>query len=41
MSPAVQEDINLLHASVLSMVEFDEDIFAAGYTDFQFLRNFS
>ncbi|XP_004444214.3 uncharacterized protein [Drosophila pseudoobscura] len=26
----VQEDVNLLHASVLSMVEFDEDIFAAG-----------
>ncbi|KAL7034964.1 hypothetical protein ACKWTF_008200 [Chironomus riparius] len=31
MSPAVQKDINLLHASVLSMVEFDEDIFAAGH----------
>jgi hypothetical protein len=30
MSPASQRDINLLHASVLSMVEFDEDIFAAG-----------
>ncbi|KAL7735162.1 hypothetical protein ACLKA6_008423 [Drosophila palustris] len=27
---SVQEDVNLLHASVLSMVEFDEDIFAAG-----------
>ncbi|XP_041448963.1 uncharacterized protein LOC111076691 [Drosophila obscura] len=26
----VQEDVNLLHASVLSMVEFDDDIFAAG-----------
>ncbi|XP_037941917.1 uncharacterized protein LOC119674832 [Teleopsis dalmanni] len=26
----VQSDINLLHASVLSMVEFDDDIFAAG-----------
>lgn len=31
MSPAVQKDINLLHASVLSMVEFDEDIFAGGH----------
>lgn len=31
MSPLVQRDINLLHASVLSMVEFDEDIFAAGH----------
>lgn len=31
MSPSVQRDINLLHASVLSMVEFDEDIFAAGH----------
>lgn len=30
-SPAVQENINLLHASVLSMVEFDDDIFAAGH----------
>uniref|UniRef100_A0A1A9UWG2 Uncharacterized protein n=1 Tax=Glossina austeni TaxID=7395 RepID=A0A1A9UWG2_GLOAU len=29
-SPATQGDINLLHASVLSMVEFDDDIFAAG-----------
>ncbi|XP_017024375.2 uncharacterized protein [Drosophila kikkawai] len=27
---SVQEDVNLLHASVLSMVEFDDDIFAAG-----------
>jgi hypothetical protein len=31
MSPSVQKDINLLHASVLSMVEFDEDIFAGGH----------
>lgn len=37
MSPAVQKDINLLHASVLSMVEFDEDIFAAGRFNFYFL----
>lgn len=29
-STAAQADINLLHASVLSMVEFDDDIFAAG-----------
>ncbi|XP_055685892.1 uncharacterized protein LOC129791656 isoform X2 [Lutzomyia longipalpis] len=29
-SPAVQESEHLLHASVLSMVEFDDDIFAAG-----------
>ncbi|XP_030383017.1 uncharacterized protein LOC115630544 [Scaptodrosophila lebanonensis] len=29
-SHSVQEDVNLLHASVLSMVEFDDDIFAAG-----------
>lgn len=28
---AVQENINLLQASVLSMVEFDDDIFAAGH----------
>ncbi|XP_059612618.1 probable G-protein coupled receptor 158 [Phlebotomus argentipes] len=28
--PAVQESEHLLHASVLSMVEFDDDIFAAG-----------
>lgn len=28
---SVQENINLLHASVLSMVEFDDDIFAAGH----------
>jgi hypothetical protein len=35
MSPAVQREINFLHASVLSMVEFDEDIFAAGlYTTY-------
>lgn len=27
----MQENINLLHASVLSMVEFDDDIFAAGH----------
>lgn len=27
----MQEDVNLLHASVLSMVEFDDDIFAAGH----------
>jgi hypothetical protein len=31
MSPDVQKEINFLHASVLSMVEFDEDIFAAGH----------
>lgn len=30
-SPAVQENVNLLHASVLSMIEFDDDIFAAGH----------
>ena len=36
MSPVVQKDINFLHASVLSMVEFDEDIFAAGRFDFVF-----
>lgn len=30
-SPAVQSNVNLLHASVLSMVEFDDDIFAAGH----------
>jgi hypothetical protein len=30
-SPGVQSDVNLLHASVLSMVEFDDDIFAAGH----------
>ncbi|CRL02145.1 CLUMA_CG015431, isoform A [Clunio marinus] len=30
-SPDVYENINLLHASVLSMVEFDDDIFAAGH----------
>lgn len=29
-APAAQADVNLLHASVLSMVEFDDDIFAAG-----------
>ncbi|KAG4067605.1 hypothetical protein HA402_005377 [Bradysia odoriphaga] len=29
-APAVQESEQLLHASVLSMVEFDDDIFAAG-----------
>lgn len=29
-SPSVQASVNLLHASVLSMVEFDDDIFAAG-----------
>ncbi|KAH8413673.1 hypothetical protein KR222_003185 [Zaprionus bogoriensis] len=29
-SRSAQEDVNLLHASVLSMVEFDDDIFAAG-----------
>ncbi|GAB0088414.1 uncharacterized protein DMENIID0001_028240 [Sergentomyia squamirostris] len=29
-SPSVQESEHLLHASVLSMVEFDDDIFAAG-----------
>ncbi|XP_067631335.1 uncharacterized protein [Eurosta solidaginis] len=29
-TPAAQADVNLLHASVLSMVEFDDDIFAAG-----------
>ena len=29
-SPAVQASEHLLHASVLSMVEFDDDIFAAG-----------
>lgn len=28
---SVQENINLLQASVLSMVEFDDDIFAAGH----------
>ncbi|KNC34939.1 hypothetical protein FF38_02105 [Lucilia cuprina] len=28
---SVQADVNLLHASVLSMVEFDDDIFAAGH----------
>jgi hypothetical protein len=27
----VQTDINLLHASVLSMVDFDDDIFAGGH----------
>lgn len=31
MSPDLQKDINLLQASVLSMVEFDEDIFAGGH----------
>uniref|UniRef100_A0A1I8P846 G-protein coupled receptors family 3 profile domain-containing protein n=1 Tax=Stomoxys calcitrans TaxID=35570 RepID=A0A1I8P846_STOCA len=30
-SSATQAEINLLHASVLSMVEFDDDIFAAGH----------
>ncbi|XP_017470262.1 PREDICTED: uncharacterized protein LOC108361963, partial [Rhagoletis zephyria] len=29
-TPSAQADVNLLHASVLSMVEFDDDIFAAG-----------
>lgn len=29
-SASAQADVNLLHASVLSMVEFDDDIFAAG-----------
>ncbi|EAT45699.1 AAEL003081-PA [Aedes aegypti] len=29
-SPEVQASEHLLHASVLSMVEFDDDIFAAG-----------
>ncbi|KAM7345294.1 uncharacterized protein ACRADG_011659 [Cochliomyia hominivorax] len=29
-SAPAQADVNLLHASVLSMVEFDDDIFAAG-----------
>uniref|UniRef100_A0A1I8NGH3 G-protein coupled receptors family 3 profile domain-containing protein n=1 Tax=Musca domestica TaxID=7370 RepID=A0A1I8NGH3_MUSDO len=30
-SSAAHADVNLLHASVLSMVEFDDDIFAAGH----------
>jgi hypothetical protein len=30
-SPAVSGNINLLQASVLSMVEFDDDIFAGGH----------
>lgn len=29
-APAVQASVHLLHASVLSMLEFDDDIFAAG-----------